>query len=52
MPLIPGDSEKILHQNIAELIRSGKEPKVAAAIAYKEAGRAKKKGGKKKGGKK
>lgn len=35
MPLKKGYSEKTLQENIAELIKSGKDPKVAAAIAYK-----------------
>ena len=37
MPLKEGNSEKVISENIAELIRSGKDPKVAAAISYSNA---------------
>jgi len=38
MPLKSGKSEKVIGENIAELIRAGHKPDQAAAIAYKEAG--------------
>lgn len=37
MPLAKGTSQESISQNIAELIRSGREPAQAAAIAYKMA---------------
>ncbi len=43
MPLKPGKSKKVISSNIAELIRSGRKPKQAAAIAYSTARRGKKK---------
>lgn len=43
MPLIKGGSKKTIQKNIKELIKSGKESKVAAAIAYSEAKKSKKK---------
>lgn len=48
MPLKKGSSKSVIQANIEELIRSGYDPKQAAAIAYSEAGRGK---GKKRGGK-
>ena len=39
MPLKQGSSEKAISENIAELIRSGRSPEQAAAIAYKQAGK-------------
>ena len=39
MPLKQGSSEKTISENIAELIRSGRSPEQAAAIAYKQAGK-------------
>lgn len=42
MPLAKGKSKDVISANIAELIRSGHKPDQAAAIAYKEAGKAKK----------
>lgn len=38
MPLKQGSSKEVIEANIAELIRSGHDPKQAAAIAYREAG--------------
>ncbi|ARB06821.1 head maturation protease [Acinetobacter phage WCHABP12] len=38
MPLIKGSSQDVIHQNIRELIDSGKPKDQAIAIAYKEAG--------------
>lgn len=46
MPLKHGSSKKIISENIGELIRSGRKPDQAAAIAYSEAGKSNK--GKKK----
>lgn len=43
MPLKKGKSKETISSNIAELIRSGREKKQAAAIAYEEAGMSKKK---------
>lgn len=40
MPLKKGRSRKAISYNIGELIRSGRKPKQAAAIAYAEARRA------------
>lgn len=37
MPLKEGKSKKTISDNIAELIRSGRDPKQAAAIAYSKA---------------
>lgn len=48
MPLIKGKSEHVVSRNIRELIRSGRKPKQAEAIAYSVAGLARKK--KKQGG--
>lgn len=39
MPLKKGTSDKVVGQNIRELINSGREPKQAVAIAYEHAGR-------------
>jgi len=47
-PLIKGSSKKVISENIAELVRSGRPTKQAAAIAYNEAGKAKKRFGKRK----
>lgn len=41
MPLRKGKSDRVLSENIAELRRSGRPAKQAAAIAYSKAGRAK-----------
>lgn len=38
MPLKKGSSQAVISSNIAELIRSGRDPDQAAAIAYKTAG--------------
>lgn len=43
MPLKQGKSKKTISENIAELIRSGRDPKQAAAIAYVHAGKKMKK---------
>lgn len=37
MPLKKGSSQKVISDNIAELIRSGRPNKQAAAIAYSKA---------------
>lgn len=42
-PLRKGSSKKVIGENIAELIRSGRKKDVAAAIAYSKAGKSKKK---------
>ena len=47
MPLEKSKSNAARSRNIAELIRSGRDPKQAEAIAYSEQRRAKKKGKKK-----
>lgn len=47
MPLKRGSSQKTISANIAELIRAGHDRAQAAAIAYKEAGKSRKKGKKK-----
>lgn len=39
MPLKDGSSDETISANIAELVRAGHDPKQAAAIAYKHAGR-------------
>lgn len=43
MPLKEGRSDKVISENIRELINSGRDPKQAAAIAYDKAGRSRKK---------
>ena len=43
MPLKQGRSKKVVSENIAELVRSGRPQKQAVAIAYNEAGLARKK---------
>lgn len=48
MPLKKGYSKKTISFNIAELIRSGRKPSQAAAIAFSVARKAKKKHKKKK----
>lgn len=42
MPLMSGSSDKVMAANMAELIRSGRPKKQAAAIAYDKAGRSRK----------
>lgn len=42
MPLKKGSSKKTISENIAELRRSGRPADQAAAIAYKKAGKARK----------
>lgn len=39
MPLKEGKSKEVISDNIAELIRSGRDKKQAAAIAYSKAGK-------------
>jgi len=43
MPLKKGRSKKVISQNIRTEIRAGKKPAQAAAIAYRKAGRSRKK---------
>ena len=43
MPLKKGKSKKVVGENIAELIRSGRPKKQAVAIAMSKAGKSKKK---------
>jgi len=43
MPLLSGSSHMIIASNISELIRSGRKPAQAIAIAYAKAGVARKK---------
>ena len=42
MPLKSGKSKKTISKNIAELVRSGRPQKQAAAIAYDKAGKSRK----------
>lgn len=44
MTLKKGKSNKVISENIATEIKSGKKPSQAAAISYSEAGKSKKKG--------
>lgn len=41
MPLMPGKSKKVIEANTQELIRSGRPPDQAYAIANKKAGTSK-----------
>ena len=43
MPLKSGSSDEVISENISVLIREGKSPNVAKAIAMQKAGRSKKK---------
>lgn len=43
MPLKKGSSKKVISENIGELVRSGRKPAQAAAIAYSEARKSRKK---------
>jgi hypothetical protein len=43
MPLKSGKSKKIISENIAELVRSGRPVNQAVAISYANAGKSKKK---------
>ena len=47
MPLKKGSSKKVISENIAELIRSGRSKAQASAIAYKSASKSSKRKGKK-----
>lgn len=39
MPLEPGSSKGVISANIGELVKSGRKPAQAAAIAYRKAGK-------------
>lgn len=43
MPLKKGRGKKVIGENIGELVKSGRDVKQAAAIAYKKAGKSRKK---------
>lgn len=45
MPLVLGTSRKAVSKNIDELVKSGRPPKQAVAIAMDKAGKGRKKGG-------
>lgn len=47
MPLKKGKSKRVIQENIATLIKEGREPKQAAAIAYSKADKKRKKAKKK-----
>jgi len=42
MPLKKGRSKKVIQENIRREIKSGRDPKQAAAIAYSKAGKSRK----------
>jgi hypothetical protein len=42
MPLKPGSSKKVIHKNIAEMVRAGHPLRQAVAAAYRNAGKSKK----------
>ena len=44
MPIKKGKSKAVISENIAELVRSGRPVKQAAAIAYSKARKGKKRG--------
>ena len=44
MPLKRGSSQKVISQNIAELIKSGRKKDQAVAISYDKARKSKKRG--------
>jgi len=50
MPLKAGSSDEVVRENIRKLVREGYPTKQAVAIAYKNAGRARKKDTKGRGG--
>lgn len=49
MPLKAGKSQKVVSENIAEMVRAGHPQDQSIAAAYRKAGKAKKKRGRVKG---